>query len=359
MSSNRAPFGTAEYVDGWSSAPFWYKSEHAAPMFSPISTSNTFDSGHPLCSDRRTVDTQMFEVHQSQRFPTASHLGHPDNDTTYCYSTYDANIMHQQTTSSYGHISTYSQYQERGYSLFNGLNITPSYPYVPGQMQESTFAAPSSEGPVDTTSSSFATSAHLANFAQASSTLSQYVCANQGKSRHDPGGGLAGSYDDTETLQQVAAYHHDRQPEYPNIMDEPLPIASPHSSALYNAIIEVPALAPRRQPTRLDAIQIEDAGYATDRNESFKEQLQYPDESSQSEGSSSASTTPISQLPTPFTLTPLDKARKYPVRMEVPPPERVKYKRGTPTRVACYFCRKRKIACGGPPEGTKDGACGP
>ncbi|PCH35868.1 hypothetical protein WOLCODRAFT_166525 [Wolfiporia cocos MD-104 SS10] len=28
------------------------------------------------------------------------------------------------------------------------------------------------------------------------------------------------------------------------------------------------------------------------------------------------------------------------------------------TSVACFFCRKRKIACGGPPEGTVDRTCG-
>ncbi|KAI0328350.1 hypothetical protein GY45DRAFT_1436274 [Cubamyces sp. BRFM 1775] len=32
------------------------------------------------------------------------------------------------------------------------------------------------------------------------------------------------------------------------------------------------------------------------------------------------------------------------------------YKRGTP--VACTFCRKRKIACGGPVEGDEEGRCG-
>ncbi|TCD67313.1 hypothetical protein EIP91_000283 [Steccherinum ochraceum] len=360
MSSDKAPFEPAEHADGWSSTPPWYKSEHEAPAFSRLSTSSTLDSEYPLYPDRQprlAVDTQMFEAHQSHlshRFPTASHPGHPGNDMTHRYPTSNVDLMHQQTYSSYGGNTTYSQHQGRGYSLSHGLNDAATHPYTPDRM-ESTLAAPSSDGLIHSTNSSLATSARLANFAQVSGTLHQYACAKQRRSRHDPGGGSS-PYGHTETLQ-IGAYHDDGLPGYHNMIEEPLPIASPHSSALYNAIMEVPAHAPHRQPTRPDPIQTEDTRYTTYRDESPGEQLQYPDESSQAEGSSSASTTPISPMPSPFTLTPLDKARNGPVRTEAPPLDRVKYKRGTPTKVACFFCRKRKIACGGPPEGSKDGAC--
>lgn len=39
------------------------------------------------------------------------------------------------------------------------------------------------------------------------------------------------------------------------------------------------------------------------------------------------------------------------------PEASVKPKRGTPVRIACYFCRRRKIACGGPVGPGEDKTC--
>lgn len=62
----------------------------------------------------------------------------------------------------------------------------------------------------------------------------------------------------------------------------------------------------------------------------------------------------------PPALVPTYRVLSIPVAPLVPeprPPSLVEDSPKKPLTLACFFCRKRKIACGSPPPGSKDRTC--
>jgi len=350
----------AAHADHWSATPQWYNPQgQLNPAYYPPlpipGSSSQYSYLHQQATRRAFAspqgETSMFETHHSTYFPTASGSAPSDSDSNLGYDTSSYGSFATFPPSNYGDFSYYS-YNEHGYGTSHA-NLVDTLPYVPGHMDPT---STSSGFHFDNTAFSFTTSAPLVNFAQVSGTLHQYACAKQRRSRHDPGGGPSQSgYAETPQIRA----HHDMELAIPQHSVEPLPIASPNSSALYGAVVEV---ALSRQPPLVSTPPEDRKAAPHRRPPSPMAHLPYrEDAATQLEASSSSATTSPTispdPMPSPFTLTPLAKTRGVPRAQTAVQPEKQKYKRGTPTKVACFFCRKRKIACGGPREGRKGGAC--
>ncbi|THH28785.1 hypothetical protein EUX98_g5406 [Antrodiella citrinella] len=174
-------------------------------------------------------------------FPVASGSGPSQNPSYGPYYYYDDAPPH--SPSNYDDMNYDSNHH--GYDVSN-VSLVATPPPVPDHTNMSP-AASSSGSHFDTASSSSASFA-ISNVAQVSGTLHQYACGKQRRSRHDPGGGPS-LYGHTETPQIGA--HQDMELEMPQHSDEPLPIASPNSSALFGAVAEpaIPCHTQRRPST--------------------------------------------------------------------------------------------------------------
>ncbi|KAK7677518.1 hypothetical protein QCA50_019524 [Cerrena zonata] len=222
-----------------------------------------------------------------------------------------------------------------------------------------------------------------------SDTLYQHACAQQRRSRHDPGGGIS-QEGKLHTPQEQA-----QSPVYNQGMDRvDLPVALPTSSALYGATAEVPTSPPSGNEAstkcQKGGVQEDIHGkgktveryrspspmahlpYPEDTNDENARQAVLPEsgtvtpQSSTSDTkaqspSSTSSGTPVAQnqgsnMRTTILYSPRTGRRAAVVSGELPEAS-VKPKRGTPVRIACYFCRRRKIACGGPIGPGDDKTC--
>ncbi|KAI0784622.1 hypothetical protein C8Q75DRAFT_778126 [Abortiporus biennis] len=270
-----------------------------------------------------------------------STMGYYANDIQQygeCYDEYDSQ--------DYGYVYTGNDATPTSYSLDTALPTTQ-----PGYFDNNS-------GTFMTTETSYMEPSPPYN------TLHQHASAKQRRSRHDPGGG-EDPYDHSRTPEVEEApspIHYD-----PTL----LPVASTTSSLAgavvfpvkqaVNQITTVTGEGNSAATTSTTVAPVEPQQQVKERSPSPMAHLPYPEEmginiarrSVEAEPSASSAPKGSKQKTRtePVASSSKSKASSSPF------PETAKYKRGTPTPVACFFCRKRKIACGGPRPGREDKTC--
>ncbi|KAH8096972.1 hypothetical protein BXZ70DRAFT_303345 [Cristinia sonorae] len=229
----------------------------AYPIFPIPSSSRLFpQSSHHRHPDPFQVSNNMNETGQ-YGYPAALSWASDCSDWHPDYVSFDGSLPnHNESTLSYYGNITYDNHMACRHDLLDTNNSATLDGC--GSVASSSGTSDSDYG-MSNPAPSFTASAHFANDALISGTLHQYACTKQRRSRHDPGGGFS-PYGLPET-PQIGAYH-DIEPLLHH-HSEPLPIASPHSSALFGAVHDVTSPHPQRAPARPQARRLAETKQAT------------------------------------------------------------------------------------------------
>ncbi|CAL1705947.1 unnamed protein product [Somion occarium] len=196
-----------------------------------------------------------------------------------------------------------------------------------------------------------------------SDTLHQHACAKQRRSRHDPGGGTSQGGKPHTPKEQATFSSLDQEAEKGKYPPPTSDAVGPASSV--GAREKGKMVVRHRSPSPMAHLPYpEDAAHGEAQRIFPTMVTPGPSTPDICDATSSSTATPNSVISDDgmgyvkqtIVYSPRTGRRAAIASGEIPE-GKVKPKRGTPVRIACLFCRRRKIGCGGPVGLGEDKTC--